>query len=67
MNKEFDQLPNVMTAKEVAAYLKMSPEWGYQTIQRMARQGKIKGVQIGDLWRFTRQQVETFLNNGKSR
>ncbi len=65
MRETMGTLPEVMTSRELATYLKMSPQWGYQTIQRLAREGKIKGKQIGDLWRFTRQQVEAYLNNGK--
>ena len=60
-----NDMPEIMTAKELASYLKMSPEWGYQTIQRMARQGKIKGTRIGDLWRFTRDQVQAYLSGQK--
>jgi excisionase family DNA binding protein len=65
MEKTTKEMPDIMTAKELATYLKMSPEWGHQTIQRMARQGKIKGTQIGDLWRFTKEQVQAFLAGQK--
>jgi len=65
MKQSVKELPAVMTSRELASFLKMSPQWGHQTIQKMARQGKIKGVQIGDLWRFSRENVEAFLAGGK--
>lgn len=65
MRGTIEELPNVMTAKELASYLKLSPQWGHQTIMKMARQGKIKGTQIGDLWRFTKTQVEAYLSGHK--
>jgi excisionase family DNA binding protein len=61
MKEAIEDIPAVMTAKELASFLKMSPRWGYQTVQRMAREGKIKGLQVGDLWRFTRAQVQAYL------
>ena len=67
MKKMTDEMPAVMTPKELASYLKMSPDWGHQTIMRMAREGKIRGTQVGDLWRFTREQVESYLSGSKSK
>ncbi len=56
------EMPDVMTAKQVAGVLKMSPQWGHMHVQKMAREGKINGFKVGDLWRFKREQVEAFMS-----
>jgi len=38
----------LLDSDEAAALLKIHPK----TLQRMARQGEIAGIQIGKLWRF---------------
>jgi len=44
---------SVMTAKEVAALLKVHP----MTLYRLARSGKIPALKIGSDWRFYREQI----------
>jgi excisionase family DNA binding protein len=44
----FEQL---LDSDEAAALLKIHPK----TLQKMARNGEITGVQVGRLWRFVRQ------------
>ncbi len=65
MKETVEEIPAIMTDRELAKFLKMSPKWGYQTIQRMAKHGKIKGTQIGDIWRFSRIQVQAILAGKK--
>lgn len=51
-------MTNLMTAKEAAPLLKVSP----LTLCRWARLGKIKAYHLGDLWRFSEQQIQDFLD-----
>lgn len=44
----------LLTVKEVAKYLKLTPE----TVRAMARDGKLPSYKIGRVWRFSRQEVE---------
>jgi len=67
MKQDLKEMPAVMTAREVAAYLRFSKEWGHQTVMKMARQGKIKGEQFGDLWRFSREVVEALMAGRKTK
>jgi excisionase family DNA binding protein len=43
---------------EAAGLLKIHPK----TLQKMARNGEIVGVQIGKLWRFRASALNTWLN-----
>lgn len=56
-------MDDVLTDREVAALLKLSPSFGYKTVQRLARQRKIKGIRVGDLWRFTRRSIRNYLES----
>ena len=60
-------LPEIMTASEVATMLRLSPKAGYQTIYKWAREGKITAFKVGDLWRFRRESVMRFLEAGRVR
>jgi len=51
----FEQL---LDSDEAAALLKIHPK----TLQKMARNGQIKGVQVGKLWRFRASVLNTWLN-----
>ncbi len=58
----FDNLPDdekVMTAEEVAAFLKISAA----TVRRWTRQGKLKGYKLGSGgdWRYIKKDVINFL------
>lgn len=54
------EMPTMLTDREVAELLKVSQI----TIQRMARRRKLKGVKVGDLWRFNELAVRDFMNQG---
>jgi len=50
----FEQL---LDSDEAAALLKIHPK----TLQKMARNGKITGIQIGKLWRFRASVLNSWL------
>ena len=47
----------IMTAKEVADYLKLHP----LTVHRYARDGKIPAFKIGTDWRFHKKYIEKWI------
>jgi excisionase family DNA binding protein len=49
------EVPDILTVKEAAVYLRISE----MTVLRLAGQGAIPGVKIGRQWRF---QKETIVN-----
>jgi excisionase family DNA binding protein len=51
---EFERL---LDSDEAASLLKIHPK----TLQRLARQKRIAGVQIGKLWRFRVSSLDDFL------
>ena len=55
-NKEAN-LSEVITDRQLAEILGV----GWKTIQRMARQGEIRGKQVGRAWRFHRDAIRDFL------
>jgi excisionase family DNA binding protein len=55
---EEGELPNIMTVRELAAYLRMHE----MTIYRMARQGEIPAYKVGNRWRFNKHRVEKWLD-----
>ncbi|QNI37488.1 helix-turn-helix domain-containing protein [Edaphobacter albus] len=52
-----EHLHDIMTAKEVAEYLRMS----HKTVINRAIRGELPGKQIGSLWRFSRKSIEQFV------
>ena len=50
-------MPEIMTPKEVAQYLKMS----VLTVYKHAKQGTIPGFRIGNSWRFDKKKIDTVL------
>lgn len=48
---------DVMTLREVAAFLKVHPN----TIYRMARSGKLPAFKMGTDWRFRREAIESWV------
>ena len=50
-------LPLVFTLEEVANYLKLTPE----TVERLAKNGKIPGRNIENSWRFLRSAIDMWL------
>jgi excisionase family DNA binding protein len=49
----------LLDSDQAAALLKIHPK----TLQKMARNGKITGIQIGKLWRFRASAIDTWLNS----
>ncbi len=47
----------IMTAKEVADYLKLHP----LTVHRYAREGKIPAFKIGTDWRFHKKYIQRWI------
>ena len=47
----------IMTAKEVAGYLKLHP----LTVHRYAREGKIPAFKIGTDWRFHKKYIARWI------
>jgi len=46
-------MPNIVTAREVGQYLKLSES----TIYKLAASGEIPGFKIGDSWRFDMEEI----------
>lgn len=49
---------DIMTLKEVAAYLKITEKTAY----RLTAEGKIPGFKVGGAWRFKRSDIESWIN-----
>jgi len=50
-----------VTARELGQYLKLSDS----TIYKLATNGEIPGIRIGDSWRFDMDEIEDFVKNRK--
>ena len=55
INPHFEPL---LDSEEAATLLKIHPK----TLQRMARNGQVRAVQIGKLWRFRASDLDDWLN-----
>jgi PTS system nitrogen regulatory IIA component len=53
-------MPEIMTTKELAAYLKMHQI----TIRKYAEKGEIPSVRIGRDWRFDKKVIDEWLREG---
>lgn len=53
-------MARIMTAKEVAEYLKLHEI----TICKYAAEGKIPGIRIGRVWRFDKDKIDEWIVNG---
>lgn len=51
----------LFTAKEVAEYLKLSTKTGHRTVIRWVKRGELKSIRAGNLYRFRKEDLETFL------
>jgi len=51
---------DIMTLDEAAEYLRVHP----RTLRMKASEGKIPGAKIGRVWRFHREQLESWLLQG---
>ncbi|MGR5249901.1 methylation-associated defense system helix-turn-helix domain-containing protein MAD1 [Vibrio aestuarianus] len=53
----------ILTLKEVAAYLKLAEKTAY----RLASEGKLPGFKVGGSWRFKREDLEVWIEENKSK
>ncbi|EHZ2589758.1 methylation-associated defense system helix-turn-helix domain-containing protein MAD1 [Vibrio parahaemolyticus] len=51
----------ILTLKEVAAYLKLAEKTAY----RLASEGKLPGFKVGGSWRFKREDLEAWIEENK--
>ncbi|MBT3011738.1 MAG: helix-turn-helix domain-containing protein [Candidatus Thiodiazotropha sp. (ex Lucina pensylvanica)] len=51
----------ILTLKEVAAYLKLAEKTAY----KLAADGKLPGFKVGGSWRFKREDVENWIDEQK--
>jgi len=54
-------MANIVTAKEVGQYLKLSES----TIYKLAASGEIPGFKIGDSWRFDMEEIRKMIGECK--
>ena len=54
---------DIMTIKEVAAYLKLTEKTAY----RLTAEGKIPGFKVGGSWRFRRSEIERWIEREMNR
>ncbi|KLV04483.1 DNA-binding protein [Photobacterium aquae] len=52
----------ILTLKEVAAYLKLAEKTAY----RLASEGKLPGFKVGGSWRFKRTDLEVWIEAQKT-
>ncbi|MBM4899789.1 helix-turn-helix domain-containing protein [Vibrio parahaemolyticus] len=53
----------ILTLKEVAAYLKLAEKTAY----RLASEGKLPGFKVGGSWRFKREDLEAWIEENKGK
>ena len=51
----------ILTLKEVAAYLKLAEKTAY----RRAAEGKLPGFKVGGSWRFKREDIQRWIEESK--
>ena len=56
-------MENIITAKEVGQYLKLSES----TVYKLASSGEIPGFKIGDSWRFDMEEIQKMIQQSKER
>ena len=54
---------DIMTVKEVAAYLKITEKTAY----RLAAEGKIPGFKVGGSWRFRQSEIDKWIETETER
>ncbi|MCU7805664.1 MAG: helix-turn-helix domain-containing protein [Candidatus Thiodiazotropha sp. (ex Lucinoma borealis)] len=52
----------ILTLKEVAAYLKLAEKTAY----KLAAAGKLPGFKVGGSWRFKREDIEFWIGEQKA-
>lgn len=55
----------LMTDKEAAVYMRLSPKFGYISVQKWARLGILKGGRVGSHWRFRKEDLDDFIFSRK--
>jgi excisionase family DNA binding protein len=53
----------ILTLKEVAAYLKLAEKTAY----RLASEGKLPGFKVGGSWRFKSSDLEAWIEKQKDK
>lgn len=56
-------MSNILTVKQLAAYLKMASV----TIYRLAARGELPGTKVGGQWRFHKQAIDEWLSHKPER
>ena len=56
-------MPEIMTTKEVAKYLKLHEI----TICKYAAEGKIPAIRIGRVWRFDKEAIDKWIGGGQKK
>jgi excisionase family DNA binding protein len=51
----------ILTLREVAAYLKLAEKTAY----KLAAEGKLPGFKVGGSWRFKREDVQKWIEEQK--
>ncbi|QFT56309.1 helix-turn-helix domain-containing protein [Microbulbifer sp. THAF38] len=52
----------ILTLKEVAAYLKLAEKTAY----KLAAAGKLPGFKVGGSWRFKREDIDQWIEEQKN-
>lgn len=52
----------ILTLKELAAYLKLTEKTAY----RLASEGKLPGFKVGGSWRFKREDLVAWIEENKN-
>ena len=53
----------ILTLKEVAAYLKLAEKTAY----RLASEGKLPGFKVGGSWRFKLEDIQAWIEEQKAK
>lgn len=61
MKATYAMTDEILTLKEVAAYLKLAEKTAY----KLAAEGKLPGFKVGGSWRFKREDVLTWIEEQK--
>ncbi len=56
-------LMETYTVDEVAWALKLHP----YTIRRLSREGKVPAFKFGGQWRFSKEEIQKWMNRGKKK
>lgn len=54
-------IDQILTLKEVAAYLKLAEKTAY----KLAADGKLPGFKVGGSWRFKSKDIESWIEQNK--